>query len=332
MTPPRHPRRPRGSRKRRAPAAGRHHDHSYKQLFAHAEMVRDLLTGFVREDWVQSLDLASLETVKGSYVTDDYHDREDDIIWRVRWADGWCYVYILIEFQSTVDPFMAVRIACYISLLYQDLIAQKALTAAGTLPPVLPVVLYNGELRWTAPTELSVLIDPAPGGLAHYRPHWSYLLLDEGAIIGDAAYPAEVQNLVAALFQLEKARDEPTWLAVYARLVALLDSGTLDSLKRAFGRWIYRSFIRKKRPGIRLPDINDFQEVHIMLQQRVEQWNAEILERGRKEGHKEGLAQARREMAAALLERTALDDAAIADLTELSREAIRALRTTPTEH
>jgi hypothetical protein len=37
-------------------------------------------------------------------------------------------------------------------------------------------------------------------------------------------------------------------------------------------------------------------------------------------------------MAAALLERTALDDAAIAELTELSREAIQALRTPPTEH
>ncbi len=150
--------------------------------------------------------------------------------------------------------------------------------------------------------------------------------------MGGETYPAEVQNLVAALFQLEKARDEPTWLAVYARLVSVLDSGALDSLKRAFGRWIYRSFIRKKRPGIRLPDIDDFQEVHVVLQQRVEQWNAEILERGRKEGHKEGLAQARREMAAALLQRTALDDAAVADLPGLSREAIRDLRNEQTEH
>jgi hypothetical protein len=171
------------------------------------------------------------------------------------------------------------------------------------------VVLYNGELRWSAPTELSALIDPAPGGLAHSW--WA------GAVWGRG----DAVRVLTASY-------------------ALLDSGALDSLKRAFGRWIYRSFIRKKRPGIRLPDINDFQEVHIMLQQRVEQWNAEILEQGRKEGrkeghkegHKEGLAQARREMAAALLERTALDDAAIADLTGLSDEAIRALRNTPTEH
>jgi hypothetical protein len=31
-------------------------------------------------------------------------------------------VYLLLEFQSTVDPFMAVRIMVYLGLLYQDLI------------------------------------------------------------------------------------------------------------------------------------------------------------------------------------------------------------------
>jgi hypothetical protein len=39
---------------------------------------------------------------------------------------------------------------------------------------------------------------------------------------------------------------------------------------------------RKKRPGIQLPSIDDYNEVHVMLQQRVEQWNAEILERSSK--------------------------------------------------
>ena len=42
------------------------HDNSYKLLFSHAEMVRDLLLGFVKEDWVQDLDLDSLERVSGS--------------------------------------------------------------------------------------------------------------------------------------------------------------------------------------------------------------------------------------------------------------------------
>ncbi len=94
-------------------------------------------------------------------------------------------------------------------------------------------------------------------------------------------FPAEVRNLAAALFQLEHARDEATWLKVYERLVGLL---ALGSLKRAFGRWIYKSFVRKKRRSIRLPDIDDYQEVHAVLEQRVEQWNRELIEKGRLEG------------------------------------------------
>lgn len=63
------------------------HDNSYKLLFSHQRMVRDLLTGFVKEEWVAELDLDSLEKASGSYVTDELRDRESDVIWRVRWGD-----------------------------------------------------------------------------------------------------------------------------------------------------------------------------------------------------------------------------------------------------
>jgi hypothetical protein len=112
-----------------------HHDHSYKRLFSHPEMVRDLLAGFVPQPWVAQADLGTLEPVKGSFVTDDFREREDDIIWRVRLADGWLYIYLLLELQSGIDRFMAVRIAAYLALLYQDLIEQKRLTPNGLLPP-----------------------------------------------------------------------------------------------------------------------------------------------------------------------------------------------------
>ena len=90
------------------------HDHAYKLLFSHPQLVADLLRGFVREDWVQQLDLSSLEPVSGHYVSDDLREREDDCIWRVRWGQTWLYVYLLLEFQSGIDPFMAVRIMTYL--------------------------------------------------------------------------------------------------------------------------------------------------------------------------------------------------------------------------
>jgi predicted transposase YdaD len=97
------------------------HDNSYKLLFSHPRMVEDLLRGFVREAWVDELDFATLEKVSASFVSDDLRDREDDVIWRVRWGRDWLYVYLLLEFQSTVDTFMAVRIMTYLGLLYQEL-------------------------------------------------------------------------------------------------------------------------------------------------------------------------------------------------------------------
>ena len=100
-------------------------------------MVADLLRGFVHEDWVQHIDFDSLEKVGGTYVADDLREREDDVIWRVRWGQqDWLYVYLLIEFQSTVDRYMAVRILVYLGLLYQDLVRTGNLAADGRLPPV----------------------------------------------------------------------------------------------------------------------------------------------------------------------------------------------------
>ena len=80
------------------------HDSSYKLLFSHPAMVEDLLTGFVHEDWVAELDFATLEKVPGSYVSDDLRPRADDVVWRVRWREHWLYIYLLLEFQSDVDP------------------------------------------------------------------------------------------------------------------------------------------------------------------------------------------------------------------------------------
>jgi hypothetical protein len=49
--------------------------------------------------WVREVDFTTLERVSGSYVSDDLRDREDDMIWRVRWGADWLYIYLLLEFR-----------------------------------------------------------------------------------------------------------------------------------------------------------------------------------------------------------------------------------------
>ena len=76
----------------------------------------------------------------GSYISEDFKQREDDIVWRVKVGGDWVYLYLLIEFQSLVDKYMALRMMVYIGLLYQDLIKRKEVLADGRLPPILPIV------------------------------------------------------------------------------------------------------------------------------------------------------------------------------------------------
>ena len=176
------------------------HDQSYKLLFSHARMVEDLLRGFVHEGWVQRVDFSTLERVTQSFVTDDLREREDDIIWRVRWGrQRWLYVYLLIEFQSTVEWFMAVRLMVYIGLLYQALIRSGEIRPGEQLPPVFPLVLYNGRHPWTAPLDVADLMATRPVGLRPYHPRLRYHVLEERRY-GAAALTA-LQNLAAALFR-----------------------------------------------------------------------------------------------------------------------------------
>jgi len=73
-------------------------------------------------------------------------------------GEDWCYVYLLLEFQSQPDPWMALRLLVYVGLLYQELVKGDALTGDGHLPPVLPLVLYNGSRPWAGAEEISELV------------------------------------------------------------------------------------------------------------------------------------------------------------------------------
>ena len=271
------------------------YDHSYRQLFTHPELIRDLLEGFVNEKWVEGLDLDTLEKVNGTYISDDLRRREDDIIWRVKLSGTWVYVYLLIEFQSTVDRYMAVRLLTYVGLLYQDLIKSRRLLPGGMLPPVLPIVLYNGSRSWNAALSMEEIIQYVPGGLSRYRPDFQYLLLEERTY-KEEGLPAH--NLVGAIFRLEKSQYPEDIHAVVTNLIDWLKLPEQTSLRRAFTVWIKRILLPVRLPGQELPEVRDLMEVQTMLAERVKEWTREWKE----EGIQQGILQSTREAVMDILE------------------------------
>ena len=262
------------------------HDHGYKLMFSHPAMVEDLLRGFVPGEWVDELDFSTLEKVNASFVSDHLRAREDDLVWRVRWGARWVYVYLLLEFQSRVDAFMAVRMLGYVALLYQDLVRSGELTGEGRLPPVLPVVLYNGAQRWTAAAEVADLVEPAPHGLGRYAPRMRYLLLDEGRC--EVAALGAQRNLVAALFRLERSQEPAAVAEVVGRLIEWLQAPEQRSLQRAFAVWIGRVLLPARAPGAEIPEVHELQEVRSMLAERVKEWTRDWKAQGIVEGRAQG--------------------------------------------
>lgn len=177
-------------------------DSSYKLIFSHPEMVRDMILGFVQGAWVSRLDFSTLEKVNGLFVGDEFRDREDDVIWRLRFGDVWLYVYILLEFQSSVDDFMPLRVGDYMFSLYQDLRRAKQLPDKK-LPPILPVVVYTGTQKWDVPLDVNEMIVPVPG-LDIYQVRMRYLVLDV-TVMAESELES-LRNLAAVLFRLEKSR------------------------------------------------------------------------------------------------------------------------------
>ena len=263
------------------------HDTGYKLLFSTPELVRDLILGFVPDEWLHGLDYSTLERVPGSYVTEDFSNRADDIVWRVKVGGEWVYLYLLIEFQSSVDKYMALRMMVYGGLLYQDLIKRGEVLADGRLPPVLPIVLYNGSQRWSAVTDVFELIPPVPGLVEQFKPRLKYLLIDENAWSDSEL--ASLKNLVAAVFRIE----HPASPEAIGGLLSLLDEWLVErpDLRRMFALWIRATLMRKAEYRIVLPRIDDLQELNVMLAERLEEWAHAYKAEGRVEGKAEGKAE-----------------------------------------
>jgi len=260
------------------------HDSSYKFLFSNPELVRDLIVGFIPDAWLHSLDYSTLEKVPGSYISDDFKQREDDIVWRVKVGGEWLYLYLLIEFQNTVDKYMALRMMVYIGLLYQDLIKRGDVLADNRLPPILPIVLYNGNQRWTSVTDVADLIPLVPGLVEQFKPRLKFLLIDENTY--SDSHLASLNNLVAAVFRFEHADNPAAMQDLISLLIDWLDDR--PDLRRMFSLWIRATLMRKKNYAILLPQVDDLQETKVMLSDRLEQWALAYIAEGELKGKQEG--------------------------------------------
>ncbi len=271
------------------------HDALYHRLFSHPALVRQLLDAFVPPELLDGLEPERMERVNATF-----HEarsgtrRSGDVIWRLPGREGeGLHLCLMLEFQAKDDRLMALRVAAYQILLLQQLAAARQFGRDGRLPPVLTLVIYNGEERWRAPTAFEDLVGlPADSPLWPWQPRARYHLLDMGAFPGEAL--RRPGNLAALLFRLERGQPDPSALdALVGEVIEWFrrhpDHEPLMGLFTA----LVRDAVAVLDPSARVPD--DMREMRAMLSTQVkpwtEQWKAKGLALGRAQGRAEGRDQ-----------------------------------------
>ena len=332
----------------RVAKSAQNHDIGYKHLLSNWRMFKKFMTSFIDEKWVNDVDYEHLELVNRSFILKEFRKRESDLLYKARLKSGdEFYFYILLEHQSTVDHGMPFRLLIYITELWrEELKARKdeKIKTGGRLPAVFPIVLYNGERRWTAPTRLRGLID----GYELFRgyvPDFRYALVDASHF--NEKKLREIRNAIAGVFLLDReTKDEDlrdrlrevlgflegedrqtiSTVAMWMRYMLIGRSGEATA-KEAFEEWetaygnIKEARAMIETLGERLVE----QGIEQGMEQGMERGMEQGMERGMERGMEQGAERERRALASKLLSE-GMPASRAAKLTGLSTTTVYRLR------
>ena len=253
------------------------HDTRYKKLFKNPLLVEELLTSFVDEDFIKDLDFSTLKKLDKSFVSDAFRNKESDMIYQVKFKDDLIYIFLLLEFQSSVDKKMSLRMLRYICEFYEELEFK-----GEKFPAMFPVLLYNGDSKWTAETNIKNIIeDTLP---KEFIPNFSYYKIAENEFSPETLY--KIKNTVSAIFLIENIGNIENLRNEIRNIISLIKDEKPEIIQ-LFRRWtnnllgFYDKTINR--------EITTIEEETEMFATVLEKHDKKLFLKGREEGIEEGI-------------------------------------------
>lgn len=111
---------------------------------------QEFLEYYLPKDFKKLIDLSKITVEQESYIEESLSKKYSDIVYGIETKEyGKGFVYILIEAQSTVDYWTALRLWKYTLLL-----CERHKEKRNKLPLVYNLVIYNGKQVYNAPRNL----------------------------------------------------------------------------------------------------------------------------------------------------------------------------------
>jgi predicted transposase/invertase (TIGR01784 family) len=247
------------------------HDQGYKNTFKNKENMIDFLNSFIKEDWVKNIKKEDLILVDKEFILSDFKDEEADIIYKVKVNGEEIILYMLLEFQSKVDFRMPIRLFMYICEIYRMYLEEHddntKRQKGFRLPPVIPLVLYNGKTNWHVPRSFKEIIK-SHEMYSDYVIDFNYLLFDIHRMNDEEL--KKIANVVSTIFYLDKEDDIEQIVKRLDTIKGIIKRLKIDKKKNLL-RWIRNVLIENtsldnKEKLIEIIDETiETQEVDIMI-------------------------------------------------------------------
>lgn len=157
------------------------HDKLFKAVFSNVEEATSFLQLYLPSTVSDLINWSTLRVVEGSFIDEAFRERESDLLYQVM-LHGYeesVFLYLLFEHQSQPDKWMPRRLLRYIDRAWDE--AFKLFPKRADLPPVIPLVFYQGEGSWSYSTELADLL-PEFARNWSFVPHFSHILIDQSGL------------------------------------------------------------------------------------------------------------------------------------------------------
>ncbi len=257
------------------------YDRGYKKLFSNKTFFRQLLESFVPFEWVKELDFEQCELLDKTFISKEYEQRESDVIYKVKLHGKQIYIVILIEFQSSPDKFMALRILHYITNFYIKL--KESTEKFNKLPPIFPIMVYSGQEKWTAETDIANLIE-SNELLGEFGLHFKYFKIAENEISTERLLA--IGNAVSTLFLGEVHFDVELLARALSQLQCQEERSVVSMLFNYFEQLYFHEKLGKA-DWKELEKIRSEQEMIMFLESMKEHF-AKVRYEGKLEGIQEG--------------------------------------------
>jgi len=265
------------------------HDQFFRSTFEDRELFRKLLI-WLLPFVVELFDSDRMELQKDSLIDDELlKSYYTDLLYKIplRGTDENVIVFILVEHKTVSERWTMFQILRYIVQIWQreyNTVKEQGRLADFLLPPILPIIVYQGERKYNATVQFGKLVRPVQG-LEKYTFDFEGILLDLTQM-NETDLPEDLElSCVLAVMQAVFRKDVAgRMLNIYKKLKPKFGD------KRYHDRWLkLYSYMQSNAKYLTRKDIDEVKsqmsETDVVT---IPLWVQETREETREEGREEG--------------------------------------------